>query len=171
MKYLLIVIAFLGTNSYAQLNTTMSNMGTTQMNSDLVFAETGIPHYLQATGDDSLTVQAGNGLNLLSGSSVQIQAGNDGYIGISTSNTSDIDIMAGGNVVLWALNYQVITYGESALIQTDHGLQIQPNSTQPVCDSTRRGLLFYVNGDTGVADSLQVCAKLSDDSYAYRPVF
>jgi hypothetical protein len=41
----------------------------------------------------------------------------------------------------------------------------------PTCDSAHRGMLNYTAGGAGVKDSVEVCAKAADDSYAWRVVY
>lgn len=39
--------------------------------------------------------------------------------------------------------------------------------TRPSCDATTRGLLFYVAGGAGVADTIEVCGKAAADTYSW----
>lgn len=50
---------------------------------------------------------------------------------------------------------------------TYEGFQLIDPGTQPTCDSGLRGAIWYEAGGAGVADSIEVCAKDSGDSYAW----
>lgn len=43
--------------------------------------------------------------------------------------------------------------------------------TRPTCDATTRGLLFYVAGGAGVADTCEVCRKDAANNYAWVSLF
>lgn len=117
--------------------------------------------------DDFIQEPTGD-IYLQAGDSVQIKSGGDGNFVLQSDSTSDINLNAGGNIVNWAgPGMQVISYGESALVFTDHGLQLAETDSKPECNDSRRGLIYYVQAATGVADALQVCMKLTNDSYSW----
>lgn len=164
---------------YAYLLTVLFSLSAKAQVPDLTFDVTGGSHYVQTQSHDNLVLQTGSadengfggGLNLLSGNSVQIQSGGDGSFTLNSANTSSIDISAGGSVVLYAgPTYPVYTFAESLQVYTDHGLQLTAMDSQPTCDSGRRGTLYYVQAGTGVADTLEICMKLADESYAWHVV-
>lgn len=171
---------FTSLKAVAQANTSLSNLITTAINKDLNFAATGDygVRYITTGIKDSLVIQTstddsgfGGGFNVLSGSSVIIQAGGNGNMLLST-NASDIDIESGGDVVLMPLNSGWIdVYGDTLFVATDNGLLLVPHSSSaPSCDSSRAGTLFYSAGGTGVADQLQVCMKAADDTFSWKNV-
>jgi len=43
--------------------------------------------------------------------------------------------------------------------------------TEPTCDESARGLIWTVAGDTGVADTVKVCAKDAADAFAWRTIY
>lgn len=45
------------------------------------------------------------------------------------------------------------------------------SGTKPTCDVTRRFTFFVVAGISGVKDSVEVCAKAADNSYAWRTIY
>jgi hypothetical protein len=141
--------------------------------SNVLHAQTVTADTVQAPDGDALTLTSTVGTNLIGGS-INIQATNGGTFSMSTDGQNDMDLTPSGNVVLWpqTSGYQVIMYapGATALVQTDYGLQIQPNAAQPACNSSLRGTLFPVNGDTGVADSLQLCKKNADETFSWHTV-
>lgn len=139
------------------------------LNNNLLYAQTVTADTVQAPTDSPLTLRSTVGTNLVGGS-IQIEATGYGTFTMSTENQNDIDVDASGNVVLWPQTegYQVIMYGDSALVQTQYGLQLQPYDVQPSCDSSRRGLHYYANGDIGVADEEYTCKKNDDDTFTWH---
>lgn len=173
------LLTVLNVNAFAQANTSLSNLITTSLNQDLVFGTTSGTHYMKTNGSDNLVLQTGpadidgfgGGFNVFAGSSVQIQAGGDGVMNLSTSNTSDIDVnSAGSTVVMTGTGYSTYVYSESLQLYTDHGLQLSQTDTKPTCDDSRRGTLYYNANADGVADTLQICMKSSSDTYAWHTV-
>jgi hypothetical protein len=49
------------------------------------------------------------------------------------------------------------------------GLQLT-SGTKPTCNSSNRGLIWYTAGGAGIADTAEICAKSSTDTYAYRSI-
>jgi hypothetical protein len=49
------------------------------------------------------------------------------------------------------------------------GMKLQPGQ-RPECNSTNGGMFWYSQGDTGIADSVQVCARDAAGSYAWHPI-
>lgn len=47
------------------------------------------------------------------------------------------------------------------------GVQLNTSVTQPTCDSSKRGLMWNVEGGTGVADDFQICQKDASDNYVW----
>lgn len=58
--------------------------------------------------------------------------------------------------------------GQARLVGT--GIRLV-TGTRPTCDATTRGLLFYVAGGAGVADTCEVCRKDNADAYAWVSLF
>lgn len=161
MKLLTTIILMV--SAYAHAQTDVNNVG------NINFADIGGVHFIQTVNADDLTMQSAQGLNLVAGSSVFVTAGGDGPMVLSTSNTSDIDLNAGGSVVVaTGSGYPLYVFAESIQAYTDHGLQLSQTGAQPTCDSTRRGTIWYEASGTGVADILQLCAKTAGDTYAWR---
>ena len=107
---------------------------------------------------DDYVINSDGGIDLTALSSVIIQAGGDGPMLLQTQNTSDIDIFAGGNIVLFP------QYGTLIAVN----LQIYPTTSD--CNSATAGSFNYVAGDSGVPDQLQVCLKAADDTYSWKNV-
>jgi hypothetical protein len=49
-------------------------------------------------------------------------------------------------------------------------IQIDASDPKPACDAEARGKIWFVKGGSGVADTLEVCAKNADDAYDWRAV-
>lgn len=49
--------------------------------------------------------------------------------------------------------------------------KIGSTTARPTCDSTTRGDLYHFYGGAGVKDTVDVCAKAADDSYAWRTIY
>ena len=50
-------------------------------------------------------------------------------------------------------------------------LQLDASSPKPICDAEARGKIWFVEGDSGVADAFEVCAKDVGDAYAWRTIY
>ena len=50
-------------------------------------------------------------------------------------------------------------------------LQLDTTKPQPACDAESRGKIWFVKGDPGVADTLEVCAKNASDEYGWRTIY
>jgi len=46
-------------------------------------------------------------------------------------------------------------------------VSLVPGGVQPTCDSTKRGVIFFVPGALGVLDTISVCRKSAIDVYAW----
>ena len=51
------------------------------------------------------------------------------------------------------------------------GVSLDTGETQPTCSSTTRGMLWFKHGGTGVADTLEVCARDASAAYAWRLIW
>jgi hypothetical protein len=49
----------------------------------------------------------------------------------------------------------------------DKGFRLSTSGSQPTCTSAIRGLMWNVEGGTGVADQLQICQKDASDNYVW----
>jgi hypothetical protein len=56
-------------------------------------------------------------------------------------------------------------------LEVNGGIRLNTATARPACDATVRGTFWVTQGGTGVADSVQVCAKDAADSYAWRTIF
>ena len=45
------------------------------------------------------------------------------------------------------------------------------NGSEPAAGAGNRGLIIFTQGGVGVPDSLRICVKLDDDTYAWMPIF
>ena len=47
-------------------------------------------------------------------------------------------------------------------------LRLADGGTKPECDTNRRGMIWHEFGDLGTADTVEVCVKLADETFAWR---
>ncbi len=148
--------------------------------SDINFGTQSGSHFVTTSGHGDLYIQTdtpdefgfGGGVNITAGSSVQISSGPNGAFILNSAPDASINVNSGGDLMLAGAGgyYGVYAYGESLQVVTDHGLRLVPQAAAPTCDSSHRGTIYYVASDTGVADQLQVCMKLVDDTYSWLSV-
>lgn len=55
-------------------------------------------------------------------------------------------------------------------LRTTLGVRLNTSGggSKPTCDSSIRGMVWYVQGGAGVADTVEICAKAAADTYAWR---
>ena len=56
-------------------------------------------------------------------------------------------------------------------LSTNGGVILSTSGSQPDCNSASRGMLWFIQGEAGVKDSLQICAKDAGDAYAWRTIW
>ena len=56
-------------------------------------------------------------------------------------------------------------------LEVNGGIRINTSTARPTCSSTTRGVLWFRQNATGVADTLQVCAKDSLDAYSWNNLY
>ena len=71
----------------------------------------------------------------------------------------------GPNIVLTETTDSV-TYSVSA-----GPLRNQPTGAQPACSEAIRGMLWHVNGASGIKDTVSVCAKDASNTYSWRTIY
>ncbi len=62
-------------------------------------------------------------------------------------------------------NVGIGTVGPTQKLEVNGGVRINTIATRPTCDSTIRGTIWISRGTVGVADSVSVCIKQSNESY------
>lgn len=68
---------------------------------------------------------------------------------------------------LLALILTLAAFSAYSVVQL-HGVNSSPNSgAQPTCASGIRGLVYNVEGASGVADAFKVCMKDASNNYAW----
>jgi len=109
---------------------------------------------------------AGAGANWTSTSTPSFFAFETTAVG-STTRTERMRIDAAGNVGIGT------TAPSHKLEIVNGGIRLNNNAVQPVCDNTTaatmRGTIWFVKGTTGVADTIQVCAR-GAVNYAWKTV-
>ena len=92
-----------------------------------------------------------------------------GYLAFETTTPSNaypsekLRITSSGNI-------GVGTAQPTQKLEVNGGVRLNTLAAQPTCDATQRGTMWFTQGGSGVADTLQVCAKGADDSYSWKTV-
>ena len=56
-------------------------------------------------------------------------------------------------------------------LEVNGGIRMNTTGAKPICDATVRGTFWFTQGATGVADTLEICAKDASDVYAWRTLW
>lgn len=56
-------------------------------------------------------------------------------------------------------------------LEVQGGLRLATTSAKPNCSIATRGTMWFTQGETGVADTLDVCAKDASGNYAWRTLY
>lgn len=56
-------------------------------------------------------------------------------------------------------------------LEVNGGVKLNTTATRPTCNSNVRGVIWFTQGTTGVADKLEVCSKDASENYAWRALF
>jgi hypothetical protein len=56
-------------------------------------------------------------------------------------------------------------------LDVNGGVRLNTATAQPTCNATIRGTFWFIQSATGVADSVQVCAKDASDNYVWKLIF
>lgn len=117
----------------------------------------------------------GNGF----GSQIQFSGGGSDHFFMGTNRTGGayyMDLENSSGTKVWnvpesTLNFIVgvnaNTDTNAAKMQVQDGVQWIYSAARPTCDSTHRGVVWYVAGGGGVADTFEVCYKNSADVYGW----
>ena len=132
--------------------------------------------YTSATGQVTLN-QAGNGNQTLYGKRVTDSTPTGNFLLFQNQAASEdlfkVDV-SGNATIAGALSMATATGTDGILTisstSAGGGLQLTSGS-KPTCDSTKRGLLWFVAGGAGVSDTLEVCRKNSSDVYGWVSLF
>jgi hypothetical protein len=55
-------------------------------------------------------------------------------------------------------------------LEVNGGLRLKTTAARPACDGNVRGTFWFVQGGTGAADTLEVCAKDTAGNFNWKPV-
>ena len=119
--------------------------------------------------------QAGNGNNVFYGKRITDSAPTGNFIlfqnQAASSDLFKVDV--NGNVSATAMTMSTASGTDGILVVSSAasggGVQLTSGS-KPTCNAANRGLIWYTAGGAGVADTAEICAKSSSDSYAYRSI-
>jgi len=150
-------------------NTTGSN-NTANGVASLKYNTTGTSN--TATGNEA-------GSYIADGSTANRTGNNNVFVGAETKALADGDtneIVIGYDAVGAGSNSVVI--GNDDITKTVlkgnvfvRAVRLNTDDTKPACDSDHRGTMWFTKGDTGVKDTLEVCAKDASDAYAWRTLY
>jgi len=68
-------------------------------------------------------------------------------------------------------NVGIGTGSPTQKLEVNGGIRINTTATKPTCSLTIRGTMWFTQAATGVADTLEVCAKQANGTYAWMPLF
>ena len=137
----------------------------------------GASNFLFTAGTGQVTLnQGGNGNVALYGKRVTDSSPTGNLIQFQNQagNADLFKVDVNGDTTVGALNIQSTSGTDGVLTisspSSGGGLQLS-SGTQPTCNSANRFLFWVVAGDTGVKDSVSVCAKAADGSFAWRVLY
>jgi hypothetical protein len=150
------------------------------------------------TGTLNITSSAGNGLNatasadsffdaiaditlggpigeiLATGNTLNLYSNGDVYIDLDNDNNGTNNAFR----IFNGVDNEVFSVDESGNVDADGDISGTtltvvggPVASQPACDSTRRGMLWFTQGVPTVKDTLEVCAKDAGDAYVWRTLW
>ena len=128
--------------------------------------------YTSATGQVTAN-QLANGNDVIYGKRVTDSSSTGNFLRFQNQTASSdlfkVDV-AGNTTVAGSLT-MASTSGTDGILtvsSTASGGGVQLTSgTKPTCDTSKRGLIWYVAGGISVADTIQICAKNSSNSFAW----
>lgn len=56
-------------------------------------------------------------------------------------------------------------------LEVNGGVRLNTTGAKPTCAAAARGVVWFSQGGTGAADTLEVCAKDANENYDWRPLF
>ncbi len=109
---------------------------------------------------------------------VRLGTKSESVLRLFTNNTERISIDAAGNVSvgtipsLFPLAKLHIGGGVRAdgMVVARSGVQLDPGTTKPACSTATRGVLWFIWGNSGLKDSLQICAY-DGSGYGWRNIW
>jgi hypothetical protein len=61
--------------------------------------------------------------------------------------------------------------GAGAKLEVNGGIRLNTTDSKPTCNVSTRGTTWFTQGEAGVKDSFEVCAKSAEDAYAWRTMY
>lgn len=128
--------------------------------------------YTSATGQVTAN-QLANGNDVIYGKRVTDSGSTGNFLRFQNQTASSdlFKVDVAGNTTVAGNLVVASTSGTDGILtvsSTSSGGGVQLTSgTKPTCDTSKRGLIWYVAGGTSVADTIQICAKNSSNSFAW----
>lgn len=68
-------------------------------------------------------------------------------------------------------NVGINTATPTQKLEINGGVRLNTTAGKPACDANVRGTQWFTNGNSGIADTFEVCAKDAANSYAWRKLY
>jgi hypothetical protein len=147
-----------------------------QFNNSSAFG--GASNFLYNSASGQVTAnQLGNGNQTIYGKRITDTSPSGNFLlfqnQAASSDLFKVDVAGNTNLAgTLTVNTSTGTDGVLLISSTASGGGVQLSTgTKPTCDSSKRGLLWYVAGSAGVVDTLEVCRKSSSDTYTWVSLF
>lgn len=82
----------------------------------------------------------------------------------TTYATEKMRVTSSGNIGIGAT-------APAQKLEVNGGVRLNTGTAKPACDANSRGTLWFAKGGTGVADTMEVCAKQADENYVWKALF
>ncbi len=82
----------------------------------------------------------------------------------SLTRVENLKIASNGNVGIG-------TGSPGQKLEVNGGIKLNTATAQPTCSTSTRGTLWFARSGTGVADTVQVCAKDASENYAWHALY
>ena len=88
-----------------------------------------------------------------------------------SNSSGDINILPAANLIIPQGFVGIGTTSPIHKIDVSGAVKLGDEGVKPACSSTHRGTLWMDYGDTGIKDSLELCAKDANEAYFWRTLY
>jgi hypothetical protein len=117
-----------------------------------------------------------------SNGTMRVQGGNDSVLDFGVRSSGGIQWIQAGDRTALGFHYPLVlnplggnvgvgTLTPGRELEVNGGVMLNTTTGKPSCSSSTRGTFWVTQGAGGVKDSVEVCAKAADDSYAWRTLY
>ena len=98
--------------------------------------------------------------------------GTSQFIGSISASTVGIYNGAGSwsFVTTSAGNVGIGTMTPGEALEVNGGVRLNPKVPKPACTAAHRGTFWLTQGEAGIQDEVEVCAKTAADTYVWRRI-